>query len=233
MSRAVLGTRSLVVAAFVLVSASLVGCGDDGSATAKSIGSTSPSYPISRAPAAAGTAITGIPTTTAVVGQPYSFQPLVTTTASAAAAPTFNIAHLPAWAKFSTQTGQISGTPAASQIGQYPGIVITAIAGKSSVALPAFTITVAAAGSESTVTLSWQPPTENADGTALVDLKGYKVHYGPASKSYSDTIQLTNAGLTNYVIQNLPSGEYYFAITSYNSKGIESSLSPEVSTTVD
>ena len=28
------------------------------------------------------------------------------------------------------------------------------------------------------VTLSWDPPTTNADGTPLTDLAGYKVYYG-------------------------------------------------------
>jgi Fibronectin type III domain len=82
------------------------------------------------------------------------------------------------------------------------------------------------------VTLSWDAPTENADGSALADLKGYKVHYGVASKDYSDTIEVANPGLTTYVVQNLPAGTYYFAISAYNSTGTESSLSGEVSTQV-
>jgi hypothetical protein len=108
------------------------------------------------------------------------------------------------------------------------------VSGANTVALPAFTITVTAAGSTSnTVTLSWQAPTENADGSSLVDLKGYKVHYGSASKSYSDVIQVANGGLTTYVVQNLPAGKYYFAVTAYNGTGYESSLSGEVSTQVN
>jgi hypothetical protein len=83
------------------------------------------------------------------------------------------------------------------------------------------------------VTLSWEPPTENADGTPLVDLKGYTVHYGAKSKTYSDSIQVANPGLTTYVVQNLAAGKYYFAVTAYNSKGEESALSPEVATQVD
>ena len=82
------------------------------------------------------------------------------------------------------------------------------------------------------VTLSWDAPTENANGSALMDLAGYKVHYGSASKDYSDTIEVTNPGLTTYVVQNLPAGTYYFAISTYNSMGVESSLSGEVSTQV-
>jgi hypothetical protein len=83
------------------------------------------------------------------------------------------------------------------------------------------------------VTVSWQAPTENSDGSTLSDLTGYKVHYGSASKCYSDTIQVANAGLTTYVVQNLPTGTYYFAVTAYNASGKESSLSGEVSTQVD
>jgi hypothetical protein len=188
--------------------------------------------PIDRSPTGSGQpTLAGIPTTTAVAGQPYSFQPQVANTSGTVK---FTIAHMPAWAKFNTSTGQLSGTPAAGNVGQYPGITINLVNGTQVAALPAFTITVAAAGSNSnTVTLSWQAPTENADGSALTDLKGYKVHYGAASKSYSDIIQVTNPGLTTYVVQNLPAGTYYFAVTAYNGSGTESSLSGEVSTLVD
>jgi hypothetical protein len=128
----------------------------------------------------------------------------------------------------------LSGTPDTSNVGKYPGITINLVNGANAVALPAFTITVAAATSKSNaVTLSWQAPTENSDGSTLSDLTGYKVHYGSASKSYSDTIQVANAGLTTYVVQNLPTGTYYFAVTAYNASGKESSLSGEVSTQVD
>jgi hypothetical protein len=169
--------------------------------------------------------------TTAVAGQPYSFQPKVANTSGTNQ---FTIAHLPAWAKFNTSTGQLSGTPDTSNVGNYPGITINLLSGTSAVALPAFTLTVAAATSKSsTVTLSWEAPTENSDGSALVNLKGYKVHYGSASKSYSDIIQVANAGLTTYVVQNMPAGTYYFAITAYNGAGQESALSGEVSTQVD
>jgi hypothetical protein len=169
--------------------------------------------------------------TTAVAGQPYSFQPQVANTSGTSQ---FTVTHLPAWAKFNVSTGQLSGTPDTSNVGNYPGITINLVSGTSTVALPAFTITVAAATSKaSTVTLSWEAPTANSDGSALVNLTGYKVHYGSASKSYSDTIQVANAGLTTYVVQNLPTGTYYFAVTAYNATGQESSLSGEVSTQVD
>jgi hypothetical protein len=209
-----------------MVLGTLTGCGG-GSAGSSSSGVAS----IDRSSTAGAATIAGIPTTTAVAGQPYSFQPKVANTSGTVQ---FTVAHLPSWAKFNTSTGQIAGTPSASQVGQYPGITINLVSGTNVVALPAFTITVAAAGSSSnTVTLSWEAPTENADGSALMDLKGYKVHYGPASKGYQDVIQVTNPGLTTYVVQNLPTGTYYFAVTAYNASGKESSLSGEVSTLVN
>jgi len=179
----------------------------------------------------AGMQIQGSPATTAKVGQAYSFQPSVPGTTGATVK--FTIANTPSWAKFDSATGKLTGTPTASQVGTYKGITIAAVSGTKTAALPAFSIVVAEGNSQGNVTLSWQAPTNNADGTTLVDLKGYKVHYGSASKSYSDTIQVTNPGITTYVVDNLEAGKYYFAVTAYNAAGQESSLSSEVSTQVD
>ena len=82
------------------------------------------------------------------------------------------------------------------------------------------------------LTLTWTAPDENADGTPLVNLAGYKIRYGTASGSYTETITLSNAGLNRYVIDNLSSGTYYFVISAYNSSGTESPLTGEVSTTL-
>jgi hypothetical protein len=233
----VLSARPVWLAAIMLVGASLSACGDEDGSSSSAVAetaNTSPVTPINRAPPASATAapaIAGVPAITAVAGQPYTFTPTVTNTGTAAVS--FSVANLPTWAKFNSTTGQITGTPSTSQVGKYSGIAITLVDAGTSVALPAFTITVAAASVDETVTLSWIPPTENADGSALVDLKGYNIHYGVASKTYTQTIQVSNPGLTTYVVQNLPAGSYYFAVTSYNSSGVESALSPEVSTQVD
>src|SRR5262249_23636490 len=81
----------------------------------------------------------------------------------------------------------------------------------------------------SNVTLGWTPPTENTDGTALTDLVGYKIYYGAESQTYTQTVTVDNPGLASYVVQNLPTGTYYFAVAAYNSSGLESLLSDEVS----
>ena len=236
--RAARGLRPLVVAEMALVAGMLTGCGGGGgtgAATSQAVAPNMGVYPISRIPntpvASTNAKITGAPLPTAVVGQPYAFQPSVANTAGMVR---FTIAHLPRWAKFNTATGQLSGTPDTHHLGKYSGITISLVSGTGIAALPAFSITVMATRStSSTVALSWQPPTENSDGTALMDLTGYKIHYGSASRNYSDTVQLTNPGLTGYVVQNLPSGKYYFAVSAYNATGKESSLSGEVSTQVD
>lgn len=74
-------------------------------------------------------------------------------------------------------------------------------------------------------TLSWDAPTTNTDGTALTDLKGYKLYYGSASGSYGASIDVRN--VTSYTINNLAPGTYYFAVTAYNTAGTESGYSNE------
>jgi len=83
------------------------------------------------------------------------------------------------------------------------------------------------------VTLSWQPPTQNSNGSSITDLAGYVIHYGTASADYKQVAKVKNAGLTRFVLDNLAKGTYYFAITAYNSKGLESELSPEVAATLN
>lgn len=83
------------------------------------------------------------------------------------------------------------------------------------------------------VTLIWQPPTQNSDGSPLADLAGYNIYVGTASNTYDRKIQLDNPGLTAFVVENLDAGTYYFAATAINSTGIESRFSGEVAKTVN
>jgi len=80
----------------------------------------------------------------------------------------------------------------------------------------------------SVVTLSWDAPTTNADGTTLTDLAGYNVYYGTSSGNYSQNIDVGN--VLNYMASNLENGVvYYFAVTAYDTSGNESDYSNEVS----
>ncbi|MGH7105147.1 MAG: fibronectin type III domain-containing protein [Acetobacteraceae bacterium] len=91
------------------------------------------------------------------------------------------------------------------------------------------------AADNKSVTLSWSPPTQNSDGTSLTDLAGYTLHYGTASEDYTGSLEITTATQTSYVVSdsNFPPGTYYFAISAYNAQQISSSLSGEITVTVD
>ncbi len=82
-------------------------------------------------------------------------------------------------------------------------------------------------------TVSWTPPTNNTDGSPLTDLAGYKIYYGTAPGSYDEVVDINNPGMTSYVIENLLPGDWYFAMTAYNTSGIESSLTPELTKTIN
>ena len=82
------------------------------------------------------------------------------------------------------------------------------------------------------VTINWVPPTENTNGTPLTNLAGYNIHYGTAAGSLSKKIAISNPGIATYVVSNLPSGKYFFAVAAVNSAGTESPLSAQVSATV-
>lgn len=173
--------------------------------------------------------ISGTPATSVNAGSAYSFRP----TASDANGDTltFSITNRPSWASFNTSTGQLSGTPSASNAGTYSNIQIRVSDGKATTSLPAFSIQVVAAQPRS-ATLSWTAPTQNTDGSSLTNLAGYRIHYGTSANVLSQTIQVSNAGLTTYVIENLSPGTYYFAVKAYSSTGTESETSNVVSKTI-
>ena len=65
-----------------------------------------------------------------------------------------------------------------------------------------------------------------------MNLNGYKIYYGTSSKNYTQTITISNPGLTSYVIDSLPPGTYFFSVTATTSNGVQSGYSPEASTTI-
>jgi hypothetical protein len=81
-------------------------------------------------------------------------------------------------------------------------------------------------------TLSWTPPTLNTNGTALTNLAGYRILYGTSATSLTRTIQVANAGISRYVVENLASGRWYFSVRAYTTTGVESAASATANTTV-
>lgn len=166
--------------------------------------------------------ISGSPSTSLNVGTAYLFKP----TASDADGNTltFSIANKPSWATFSTTTGQLSGTPAAANVGTTSGIVISVSDGKVSTSLPAFAIAVTQVSTGS-ATLQWTPPTQNTDGSQLTNLSGYKIYYGTNSAALTQTVDISNASISTYVLSNLSPATWYFAVKTKTSAGVESDLS--------
>ena len=77
------------------------------------------------------------------------------------------------------------------------------------------------------VTLAWDAPTHNLDGSVLSDLAGYRIYHGVATGTYGGGQDLGNA--TQTVLTGLVAGATNFvAVTAYNSVGIESSFSGEI-----
>jgi Putative Ig domain./Fibronectin type III domain. len=163
--------------------------------------------------------IAGVPQGTVTTGNAYTFRP--TATDGDDDTLKFSIANRPAWISFNSTTGQLSGTPTSASAGTYSNIVITVSDGKASARLAPFSITVIdeQIGAAS---LSWEPPTTNTDGSTLTNLAGYRIVYGASPSQLTQTIQLANAGLSAFVVENLAPGTYYFAVRAYTSKGAES-----------
>jgi hypothetical protein len=74
-------------------------------------------------------------------------------------------------------------------------------------------------------TLNWQPPTENTDQSALLNLAGYKIYYENGNGQFIELVDLSNPGLTSYVVPDLTVGVWSFAMTAYNLDGMESAYS--------
>jgi Putative Ig domain len=173
--------------------------------------------------------ISGAPPQTVAVGNSYAFTP------NAADADgerlTFSIQNRPGWATFSTSTGRLSGTPASTDVGTTSGIVISVTDGVASVSLAAFAITVSESRTGSAL-LTWTPPTLNTNGSALTNLAGYRIYYGNSANKLDRTQAVANPGLASYMIENLPSGPWYFVVHAYNSAGAESPASNIVNKTI-
>jgi len=174
--------------------------------------------------------ISGSPLTAVKAGSSYAFKP--TASDPNGDKLTFSVKNKPSWASFSTSTGQLSGTPSASNVGTTSGIVISVTDGKATASLSSFSLSVTQIGTGA-ATVSWVPPTQNTDGSTLTNLAGYYVQYGTSSSNLNTQIKLANAGLTRYTVDGLSQGKYYFAVKAYTSSGKESALSTPASKTIN
>jgi hypothetical protein len=170
--------------------------------------------------------VSGDPPTSIRAGHEYDFTPQASDPDGDALK--FRVTNKPSWASFDKATGRLWGTPQEADVGVNLDIRISVTDGKQSAGLPRFAITVDQISTGS-VNLSWYPPTENADGSPLTDLAGYRVYYGRQVDTLGQTITIRNPGLSSLVVEDLAPATWHFSMTSINASGAESERSPTVS----
>ena len=137
---------------------------------------------------------------------------------------TFSITGRPAWATFSSANGELRGTPSAAEVGTYSNIVISVSDGAATARLASFEIVVVATATGS-ATVLWTPPTTNTNGTPLMNLAGFKVHWGTVQGQYANHATVANPGITSFVVDQLTPGTWFFVTTAYTTEGAESAFS--------
>jgi hypothetical protein len=145
---------------------------------------------------------------------------------------TFSINNMPSWASFDSASGALTGAPSAVDLGTYAGITIDVSDGTASATLAPFAIEVVAVAT-GTLTISWQAPTENADGSPLIDLAGYRVRWGWHTGMYPNEVYVGNPSLTRLVMDNLVPAEYFIVITAVDVSNNDSTVSNEARGTVN
>lgn len=140
-------TRERLASIVICIIATLIsGCFDLGGSEPVADNNVAVPPPPPPPPPATNSAptITGVPTTTAMVGNPWSFTPNATDVDNDPL--TFTIQNQPPWATFDAAMGTLSGVPQLGQEGDYPDIVVSVSDGNASAALPEFTLTVRNSG---------------------------------------------------------------------------------------
>jgi hypothetical protein len=63
-------------------------------------------------------------------------------------------------------------------------------------------------------------------------LGGYRIYYGTNSSALTQVAEISNPGITTYMIQNLSAATWYFSLRAYRTDGTESDPSNIVSKTI-
>lgn len=130
-------------------------------------------------------------------------------------------------------TAGTNATAAAASSGSSQTAATTSTSGKSKPVSSDSTSTPAPSSSEpQSITLAWDAPTQNTDGSALTNLQGYEILYGTSSSALTQKISINSIGQQNYVVENLSSGTWYFEVIAINASGAQSGPSSIVSVTL-
>ena len=75
-------------------------------------------------------------------------------------------------------------------------------------------------------TLSWMPPIETLDGSPFRGIASYRIDYGRDLAVLERSIEISNPGVTRYVVEQLTPGTWYFRITAFDTNGDQSLATP-------
>lgn len=86
----------------------------------------------------------------------------------------------------------------------------------------------------SRATLAWVAPVARADASplSLAEIGGYRVYYGTIEGDYPNRIDIADGSADQVTLTDLPSGTYYFVVTTYDMAGRESEYSSELVKTI-
>jgi len=155
----------------------------------------SPGAATNRAPTLRGT-----PPATVTVGNAYSFKPTASDPDNDTLS--FGMANQPGWLHIDKLTGQVSGTPAASDVGIHGNIIVSASDGTTSASLAPFSIEVQPGSGSSTPTPP--PATPPPSNSAAPVISSFKASPTAISKGESVTLSWSVSGADSVSISPAP-----------------------------
>jgi hypothetical protein len=93
--------------------------------------------------------------------------------------------------------------------------------------------TSAASADTGSITLVWTAPVTREDGApmSLAEIGGFRIYYGKSVAGYRKAADITDGTATTAIMTDVPAGNYFIVMTTYDTEGRESRFSSEVSKT--
>ena len=85
------------------------------------------------------------------------------------------------------------------------------------------------------ITLEWTAPVMRADGTplSLAEIDGFRIYYREhLDDYYPNYVEVKDGTATSATMTSIPAGNYFLAMTTFDTEGRQSKFSSEVSKTV-